>query len=115
MKKNRGRVANEADSVALPIHDPRLFGDKKVFSGNEKHLAVLLESLRRRSPRFWNKWRQQNPQVVPDLRGVVLAGRSLRELNLARARLDGARFGRADLSGAHLERASLKGARLRFA
>lgn len=85
---------------------------KPVFQGNEKHLQILKESLRRRTPHFWNRWRQRHPKVVPDLRGLVLAGGSLRGFNLRRVRLDDANLSRADLAGVHLEGASLKGAKL---
>lgn len=85
---------------------------KPVFYGNEKHLQILKESLRRRTPHFWNQWRQEYPKIAPDLRGLVLLGGFLRGFNLTRARLDDANLMRADLAGVHLERASLKGARL---
>jgi pentapeptide repeat protein len=85
---------------------------KPVFYGNEKHLQTLKESLRRRTPHFWNQWREQHPRVVPDLRGLVLAGGFLRGFNLRRARLDDATLVRADLAGVHLEGASFKGAYL---
>lgn len=88
---------------------------KPEFSGDKEHLEILNESLRRRSNRFWNRWRKQHPRFVPDLRGVILSGLALRGLDLRRARLDGARLRRADLAGVHLERASLIGADLRFA
>lgn len=82
------------------------------YAGNEQHLQLLKESLRRGSGRFWNQWRRDHPRVVPDLRSVVLAGRWLRRFNFDRARLDGAVLDRADLAGARLERASLRGATL---
>lgn len=85
------------------------------FAGNEKHLAILKESLRRQSPRFWNRWREEHPRAVPDLRRVILAGRWLRGFNLARAKLDQAILARTDLAGVHLERASLREADLEYA
>jgi len=85
------------------------------FPGNEQHLQILKESLRRRSPHFWNQWREQHPNAVPDLRGLILVGKFIRGLNLTRARLDGAIMERTDLAGVHLERASLKEASFRYA
>src|SRR6185295_7766530 len=85
---------------------------RSVFPGNEKHLQILKESLRRRSHRFWNQWRLQHPRVKPDLRGLILVGGSLVRYDLARAQLDGAVLVRTDLTLAHLERASLKNAEL---
>jgi hypothetical protein len=89
---------------------PRRLSGKPVFPGNEEHLQILKESLRRRTPHFWNQWRQKHPRVVPDLRGLILVGGFLRKFNLSRALLDDADLRRADLAGVHLERASLKGA-----
>jgi len=90
----------------------RRSGAKAVFTGNEEHLQILKESLRRRTPHFWNQWRKRHPRVVPDLRGLVLAGGFLRGFNLTRALLDYAVLRRTDLAGVHLEFASLKGADL---
>ena len=88
---------------------------KRVFAGDEEHLRILKESLRRGSPRFWNRWRKQHPRARPDLRGVVLPGAWLRRYDFTRARLDGAILERTDLAGARLERASLRGANVRYA
>jgi uncharacterized protein YjbI with pentapeptide repeats len=45
----------------------------------------------------WNEWREEHPDIVPDLRGVSLLGADLRDANLSNANLSG-----ADLSGADL-------------
>lgn len=82
------------------------------YDGNEKHLQILKESLRRNSCRFWNQWRKKHPAVVPDLRSVILIGSFLRRYDFDRARLDGAFLDGADMGGARLERASLRGASL---
>ena len=105
MKKPRAAKSLRAHGSPRP-------NGKAVFAGNEKHLQLLKESLRRGSFRFWNRWRERHPRVVPDLRGVILAGRFLGGFNLARARLDGAFLRRTDLGRAYLERACLKGADL---
>jgi uncharacterized protein YjbI with pentapeptide repeats len=89
--------------------------ERPPFPGNEAHLQILKESIRRHSPRFWNRWREAHPRVVPDLRGLWLAGGFLRGFDLRRARLDRANLERADLAGVHLERASLTGAHARYA
>jgi hypothetical protein len=98
---------------AKPVR--RSQAEQPAFLGNREHLEALNESLRRRSPRFWNRWRELHPRVVPDLRGVQLAGRTLRGLDLRRARLDKANLRRADLAGVHLEKASLRGTDLELA
>ncbi|MGH9928939.1 MAG: pentapeptide repeat-containing protein, partial [Pyrinomonadaceae bacterium] len=105
MKERRNTKPSTASSIRRATARP-------VFSGNEKHLQILKESLRRRTPRFWNQWRLQHPRVVPDLRGLILVGGFLRKYNLTRARLDGAVLIRTDLASAHLERASLTRAQL---
>ena len=78
----------------------QLYRGRLEFAGNKRHLEILDESLRRRSPRFWNRWREQNPRVVPDLKRVNLSGRALRGLNLSRTKLDEALLRRVDLIGA---------------
>ena len=82
------------------------------YAGSEGHLQLLKESLRRGSGRFWNQWRKDHPRVVPDLRGVILAGRWLSRFNFDRTRLDGAVLDRAHLGAARLERASLRNSSL---
>jgi hypothetical protein len=89
------------------------YSSRKVeFSGNIKHLEILDEAFRRRSARVWQRWRAEYPTVRIDLRGINLAGRTMRRIDFAEARLDGATLARTDLRGANLERSSLKGARL---
>jgi uncharacterized protein YjbI with pentapeptide repeats len=88
---------------------------KRSFRGDERHLQLLKESLRRGSNRLWNKWRKDHPRIVPDLRGVVLPGAWLVRYDFARARLDAAVLDRAQLGAAQLERASLRGASLDLA
>jgi uncharacterized protein YjbI with pentapeptide repeats len=88
---------------------------KWIYSGDEQHLQLLKESLRRGSARFWNRWRKAHPGVVPDLRRVILAGKWLKKYNFDRARLDGAVLDRAHLAAARLAGASLRGASLDWA
>jgi uncharacterized protein YjbI with pentapeptide repeats len=75
------------------------------FEGNDQHLATLRAGVQR-----WNAWRDDNPEVKPDLRGANLLGASLDNANLIWAKLDGAL-----LAGADLRSASLVGAELREA
>ncbi len=70
----------------------------------------------------WSHWRNENPDVVPDLSGADLSGADLSEANLFRANLGGAHLSGANLnfanlivanlSGANLSRANLSGANL---
>jgi uncharacterized protein YjbI with pentapeptide repeats len=66
---------------------------------NEKHLAILAQGVE-----AWNQWRQENPDVQPDLSGA-----NLRAANLCGADLTGANLLGANLEGANLERADLHG------
>jgi uncharacterized protein YjbI with pentapeptide repeats len=93
---------------------------------DEQHVTLL-----RRSVREWNRWRAENPQVMPDLAAAGLRGLDLSGANLAGANLNGAdlrgtvlsgcmliaaeltaaNFFKTVLDGADLDRANLSGAR----
>jgi hypothetical protein len=60
----------------------------------------------------WNKWRENNLELVPDLKGIDLSGASLRGANLSRVNLSGANLTGANLSNANLSEANLTGANL---
>ncbi|MEB3282679.1 MAG: pentapeptide repeat-containing protein [Lyngbya sp.] len=99
---------------------------------NEEHFVQLKQGVE-----MWNQWRERNPELKPDLRGVDLSGADLSganlwmadlwsadlwgadlrstdlsDTNLWRADLRGANLRNADLSGAYLWRADLRGADL---
>ena len=82
------------------------------FRGDEIHLQVAKACLRSGGARAWNRWRQRNPDVVPDLRGVVLDGANFAHWNLVGAVLDGASLVRCTLGSAHLQGAFLRKALL---
>src|SRR6185369_1150536 len=76
----------------------------------------------RRGARAWNAWRDDYPWIIPDLTGIApsviecqLGPLTGGPVNLANARLRGARLGRATLSEANLEGADLSYANLRNA
>jgi uncharacterized protein YjbI with pentapeptide repeats len=71
---------------------------------NEEHLKILKQGVE-----VWNRWREENPGTLPDLREVVLA---LVKLNLRGADLRNANLFRADLNGVDLSGANLSGASL---
>jgi hypothetical protein len=72
---------------------------------NEEHLAILKQGVE-----TWNKWREANQNLVPDLREADLSGKNLIEANLYQAILIA-----AALQKANLEKANLIGADLRDA
>lgn len=69
---------------------------------NQEHLDRLLDSL---FGDHWNKWRRENPKIVPDLSGADLSGKVLHDTNLA-----GADLRRVNLSCSQLFNADLSGA-----
>lgn len=72
---------------------------------NQKHLKILNDSIS-----AWNRWRVENPSVVPDLSGAVLAGR---DLNMHHR--PGVDFSKTDLRHADLKKSNLRLADLRHA
>ena len=79
---------------------------------NPEHLALLNQGLE-----AWNKWRQENLGISPDLARADLAradlnAANLTGVNLTMADLTGARLIRANLSWANLSGADLSGAKL---
>lgn len=92
---------------------------------NNEHVDLLL-----RGVDVWDDWREQNPEIIPDLSGMSLnepdfGGANLKGANLSGANCYEALFGPANLAGADLSdsvfvkadfnRADLSGANLRRA
>jgi hypothetical protein len=74
---------------------------------NPEHLAKLEEGVE-----AWNKWREENPSVKPDLSQAHLENARLFRARLENANLRLARLEDANLIGAHLENADLNTAHL---
>lgn len=74
---------------------------------NVHHLHVVGQGAGR-----WNAWRQQEPNVQPDLAGADLKGADLAGMDLTGAVLSLANLRKADLSGANLKLANLAGANM---
>lgn len=74
---------------------------------NEQHLNVLNEGVN-----AWNRWREQNPDIRPNLRRANLANRDLTGADLSNGDLDDAQLTSVNLTRANLNRADLHGANL---
>lgn len=98
------------------------FGEVK-HKANKQHLNLL-----KKGTVGWNRWRERNPNIQPELyrvdlrsigyqnlNGVNLSGADLREAELQQANLTNADLYGADLSGADLRRANLSYANIRSA
>lgn len=89
---------------------------------NKQHIALF-----KKGTAGWNRWREKNPAVRPELYGldlsnlaieldgVDLSGADLREAQLQHAGLLKANLSGANLSGANLSSANLNGADLEYA
>lgn len=77
---------------------------------NAKHIVLVNQS-----HDMWNKWREDNPKIIPDLSNADLRNVSINWKNLNGANLSGAKLYRADLEGAILNNTNLKGANLTYA
>jgi hypothetical protein len=75
---------------------------------NDEHVAFLKQGVA-----AWNAWRDENPDIRPDLTGVDLAQADLSSANLTNADLSGANLVQADLTRADLSKAELADADLR--
>ena len=81
---------------------------------DKDHVSILSRS---DGVMAWNRWREDNPGVIPDLTGAKFLRIDLREAdlsgaNLSEALLRGANLSGADLSGANLSWAMFRGANL---
>jgi uncharacterized protein YjbI with pentapeptide repeats len=92
--------------IHLPLISPPVFTVRRDMA-NEKHLKILKQGVE-----FWNKWRNDNPKIEPDLYGASLYGANLRRSNLCDANLRRALLSDANLREAQLTHAYLEGANL---
>jgi hypothetical protein len=74
---------------------------------NEEHLSVL-----RQGVEAWNQWREENPDIQPNLSGADLRGANLNRANLSSVELYFTNLSAATLSEADLTRSNLRGANL---
>ncbi len=74
---------------------------------NPEHLAILAQGVE-----AWNKWRDEDPRIAPDLIGADLNSRKLPKFDLRLtmlklADLSGAKLNGANLADAYLSQANL--------
>ena len=74
---------------------------------NEEHVKILKQGVE-----VWNKWRNENPDIKPDLSKAELKGFDLNDAELSLADLRGANLISANLIGTDLSFANLSYARL---
>lgn len=74
---------------------------------NEEQLRILKQGVE-----VWNRWREDNPNIKPDLRNACLKGINLTGVYLEYSNLKGVNFSNTNLNNAHLEYSNLKGANL---
>ncbi|MES9854622.1 MAG: pentapeptide repeat-containing protein [Candidatus Thiodiazotropha sp. L084R] len=89
------------------------YQEQHTFIGDEKHLAVLLESIEQGTCKIWNNWRIGN-QETPDLMGVQLSRADLRNYDFSATAFDDSdlanvNFTSCVLSGANFYRANMDG------
>lgn len=70
-----------------------------------EYLTILKQGVR-----AWNRWRQDHPDELPDLRAVICSKMDLRGVDFRDADLRGSALNSADLSYADLRGADLRGA-----
>ena len=74
---------------------------------NPEHLRILKKGVE-----VWNRWREENPEVRPDLTDTSLEGAELQSLNLIDADLRDCRLDKSNLERAKMLRARLERTRL---
>jgi hypothetical protein len=74
---------------------------------NEEHVRILKQGVT-----VWNQWREQNPEIRPDLSEAALSRAKLSGANLSKAELNGANLGGAKLVGVDFIEANLSGVNL---
>jgi uncharacterized protein YjbI with pentapeptide repeats len=81
-----------------------------LFLADKDHLEILKKGVD-----LWNKWREENPSIKPDLSGSDFEGAILVEADLSQANLSKTNLGSADLSEANLFQTDLGEAKLNWA
>lgn len=133
-EKHFARIAEilelSPSKLSLLIDNPKENADKvliekTLLTPNKKHLNIFLKGTK-----AWNRWREKNPDIVPQLSGLELHGYfssphwtklknancpqsksrrlEVNEINLSGANLRGARLNLVDFSKSNFENANLQ-------
>jgi len=84
-------------NLAVRAQDNERYLRWNIAVANDEHLAVL-----RQGTAIWNRWRERNPDIRPDLAGVDLYEADLIGIDLAGAFVLDAKLSKANLSKADL-------------
>src|SRR5689334_419928 len=76
---------------------------------NQEHLDIL-----RQGAVVWNQWREEHPDIQPDLSDAYFGGTNLYDLNLSNANLIDADLSEANLLDTNLSDADLSSAIVGF-
>ena len=77
---------------------------------NQEHVKIIKQGVKP-----WNRWRNENPDIQPDLSEADLRGEGLGGANLSNTLLEGVKLARASLRKVDLRGANLNNAKLRWA
>jgi len=96
--------------IEVTVNQSSLLGIK-TYSANSRHLSML-----KKGAKAWNKWREKNPDVIPQLSGLDLSDENCHDLsgynfdhaNLTRVYGQSISFENASLVEVNLERAKFK-------
>ena len=100
----------EIDINKIVDHHEGYRTGQETFRGEWEHLDIIKGSVG-----GWNQWRDENPKIVPDLRGAFLSEANLNSVDFHDALLDNINLKEAVLDWANLEGASLRNADLKEA
>jgi uncharacterized protein YjbI with pentapeptide repeats/beta-lactamase regulating signal transducer with metallopeptidase domain len=95
----------EIDVNRIVEHHVDVRTDHENFRGDRGHLNIISQGVGE-----WNQWRDENPRIIPDLRGASLSEAKLNSVDLHDALLDN-----VDMKEAVLDWANLEGVSMRYA
>lgn len=85
--------------------------DQLEFEGNPEHYELLFNALEKGDISIWNNWRQEKPDVLPDLTGADLSEiDTLCGIDLYNAMLSHTLFSHSNLENADFSKANCAGA-----